>query len=638
MGKRIRIFLIFVLFVLIFISSIYLFGCVNSRLDINGSNGYYLYDSDGKLYSGKDFISLSDISPYLVKATISSEDKHFYRHLGFDPLRIFKALCTNIRESGNVQGASTISQQLSKNMFLNFDKTYSRKIREAYLTIRLETHYRKDDILASYLNSINYGGIFGIKRASDFYFGKDPSSLSLAEASILAGIPKNPSKYSPLVNFDNAKRRQRVILDLMVKNGDISSSLADKAYSEKLSFRGKLDDNESDMIGYYRDAVMDELSSISSLKSFNSGGIRIYTNLDRNALDIMEKSVNDNIKNDSIEFAGVLMDPKSGKVLALSGGRSYKRSEFNRAIRSKRQVGSSIKPFLYYGALENGFTPSTTFTSERTTFTYDGKTYTPKNYNDRYPDGPISLAAAISYSDNIYAVKSHLFLGSSVLPSILKRVGIDYNFSSVPSLALGTKEISLIDMMAGYESLASMGYRVKPYFISRVTDMDGNVLYEHRDSSISVLNRSNVFILSELLTSTYDKRFIDYNVPTCLSMLPKMSHKYALKSGTTNTDNWIFGYNNNLVLGLWSGYDEGKRVNNSDSSSLKNAWIDIAEGYLKGSKDDWYDIPSNVVLASIDPISGKISNGPKARGFYFLRGTIPGDESLDDVIPTVKGN
>lgn len=638
--------LLFLFSIFFSFGGLYLYAKTTPKLSIKGANGYFIYDNENNSInnSSKDWVELDNISNYLINSTISIEDKNFYKHIGFDFPRIIKALFINVKNKSNSQGASTITQQLSKNLFLDFDKTWTRKMREAFITLRLETHYSKDKILEGYLNTINYGGIFGIERASNYYFGKKANELDLAEASILAGIPKNPSKYSPLLNYNKAKERQRLILNSMVKNNYISSSEAESAYNEQLIFKKNNDEIESKMILYYQDAVLKELSSISSIPSsfIQTGGIKIYTNLDVKTQKILEECANKDITNPNIELASIIMDPNDGKVLALTGGRDYDKSEFNRAISSKRQVGSTIKPFLYYSALENGFTPSTTFTSERTTFSFEGnKTYSPKNYNDKYADGPISLAAAISYSDNVYAVKTHLFLGEGALTDILKRVGISNRFSNLPSLALGAEEIDMLSMMGAYSSLANEGYKVKPYFIAKITDMDNNVLYEHKDTPELILNKSTVYILNELLTTTYAKEFTNYNVPTCLSIFPKMTHKYAVKSGTTDTDNLIFGYNKNLLVGIWTGYDNNEAVSNTDSSNIKNMWVDIMEEYLEGKTDEetWYKTPNNVVGALIDPISGKaVSEGSSGKILYYMKGTEPSidKKSLDDVIPTVK--
>ena len=635
-----------IFFFIIIYFGIYLYAKMQPKLPITGANGYHLYDIDNKSYtaSSNKNVSLNEISKDLINATISTEDKNFYKHQGFDFLRILKAMFVNIKSGENLQGASTITQQYAKNLFLDFDKTWSRKIKEAWITIRLESHYSKDDILEGYLNTINYGGIFGIENASKYYFNKSAKDLTLAEASILAGIPKNPSKYSPLIDEKSAKNRQKIILNSMVKNGYITESQANNAYNTKLNYEKSSDDDNLKMMMYYQDAVLDELKSIKTIPSsfLETGGLKIYTNLDMSAQKALEDSLNKNITNSDIQMAGVIMDPKTGKVLALSGGRDYNKSQYNRATMAKRQVGSTIKPFLYYSALENGFTPSTTFTSEKTTFSFSGnKTYTPKNYNDEYANGPISLAAAISYSDNIYAVKTHLFLGDNALTDILKRVGIDEELNTLPSLALGAEEINMMDMMAAYSSLANEGYKVTPYFISKVTDMEGNILYEYKPNLENILNKNTVYILNELLTTTYAFEFKDYNVPTCLSIAPKMTHKYAIKSGTTNTDNLIFGYNKELVVGMWTGYDDNKDVSNKDSSNLKNAWVDTIEKCLEGKSDEetWYKTPSNVVGVAIDPISGKVaSDSSKAKILYYIKGTEPtlNKTSLDDAVPAVK--
>ncbi len=647
-SKKFFIVLISVLvFFVIAYFGLYLYAKVTPKLPINGANGYYLYNLDNELYTGgasENWVNLDNISSDLVNATISVEDKNFYKHQGFDFLRIIKALMINISSGRTLQGASTITQQYSKNLFLDFDKTWERKVKEAWLTIRLESHYSKDELLEGYLNTINYGGIFGIENAAKYYFDKDAKSLNLAEASILAGIPKNPSVYSPLVNEKKAKKRQKIILDSMVKNKYITQSQADAAYESKLVYKKGTNNDNLKMVMYYQDAVMDELKTIDSIPSsfLETGGIKIYTNLDTKAQNILEKSATKDITNENIQLAGMVMDPSNGKILALTGGRDYNKSQYNRATKANRQVGSTLKPFLYYSALENGFTPSTTFTSEKTTFSFSGnKTYTPKNYNDEYAGGPISLAAAIAYSDNIYAVKTDLFLGENSLPDILKRVGISKKFEPLPSLALGADEINMMQMMGAYASLANEGYKIKPYFISKVTDMSGNVLYEYNPRPENVLNKNTVYILNELLTTTYAKEFIDYNTPTCFSISSKMTRKYAVKSGTTNTDNLIFGYNKDLLVGIWTGYDDNKPVNNKDSSNIKNMWIDIMEEYLadKKAEDTWYKTPNNVVGVAIDSISGKVANdSKKAKVLYYMKGTEPtlNKSSLDESIPTVK--
>jgi len=610
---------------------VYVYCLITPKMEISKSQSYYLYDKNEMLVSiaDNDWISLERISPYLINATISTEDKYFYKHIGFDYLRIGKAMITNIMNRDKSEGASTITQQYARNLFLNFEKTWKRKIDEAILASELETHYTKNEILEGYLNTINYGGIYGIENASNYYFNKSAEDLTLAEAAMLAGIPQSPNNYSPVKNYNLAKERQKIVLLMMKNNNTITDEEYINALNTKLEIAGKAKETNLTSINYFRDAVLEELKTISQIPAslIETGGLKIYTTLDIEAQEDLENAVNSYIDDKAeLETAAVMMDPNTGGVMALIGGNNYSKSQYNRAVSSKRQVGSTMKPLLYYTALESGFTISSSFTSEKTTFTFsEGNTYSPKNYNDNYADGPISMAAAISYSDNIYAVKTHLFLGENMLINTAKRLGITSELSEIPSLALGTEEISLLEMTGSYSSFANLGYKVNPHFIKRVEDKNGNILYENNEEKIEILNSSLTFILNEALTYTYNKNFIDYNYPTLISLLPDITNKYALKSGTTDTDLWIMGYNKNAVLGIWNGYDDNKKIESTDNSYHKNIWIDTMESYFKDHDSSWYDIPDNVVGVLVNPITGIIANENDAKKemFFYLKGTEP---------------
>lgn len=646
--KKLKKFLkIFIFCIIIFIFAylgLYLIASMTKKLDIDTMNGYYLYDKDNNLINGTSdqWIELDQISDYLIDATISIEDKNFYKHQGFDYLRIIKSLYINFKSGKTLQGASTITQQYAKNLFLEFDKTWERKIKEAWLTIQLESQYSKEEILEGYLNTINYGGVYGIENASYYYFNKSAAELTLAEASILAGIPKSPSNYSPILNYDKSKERQYLVLQAMVNNKVISQEEMDQAYNTELVFHGYLEDNNLNTLRYFQDSVMDELETLDLPSSFlETGGLKIYTTLDMNAQTILENSIKNNFTNEQMQLSSIIMDPNTGEVLALAGGKDYSKSQYNRALHAKRQVGSTLKPFLYYVALENGFTESTTFTSEETTFVFSNdQTYSPSNYNNKYGNKDITMAAAIAYSENIYAVKTHLFLGEETLVEMLKRVGISSNLEAVPSLALGSEEITLIDMVTAYSTLASSGYKNDAHFIKKIEDSNGNILYEYKDKKEQVLNSSLVYIMNEILTSTYNYNFVDYNYPTCYDIASKLSKKYSVKTGTTETDHLIFGYNQNVVVGIWSGYDDNRITKTSDGKQIKNMWAEIVESYLKDKEVKWYDIPNNVVGVLVDPISGKVAdeNTKNATMFYYIKGTEPTykNESLEDLIPTIK--
>lgn len=631
------------LLLILLCGGIFIYIKTSPKPEIYSANNLALYDSTENVFfqgnESKEWISLDEISDYLIKATIYTEDKHFYKHFGFDLFRILKASYINIISGKTMQGASTITQQYAKNLFLDFDKTWKRKWDEMWYTMKIEANYSKDEILEGYLNTINYGhGMYGIENASKFYFNKSAKDLDLAEASILTGIPKSPANYSPIVNFDLAKKRQLTILELMAKNKVITEEEKNEAYNEELVFSGVDNSEELSTIMYYQDAVLKELKDINSipLSYSDSKGLKIYTNLDFKAQQSLEKNIKEVLPDTSkIETSAVMMNPNTGGIIALVGGRDYNKSSYNRAIESRRQVGSTMKPYLYYAALENGFTSSSAFTSEKTTFTFNNQDdYAPNNYNNTYGNKPISMGTAIAYSENIYAVKTHLFLGGDALINVARRVGITAKLENVPSLPLGTNEISIIEMAAGYSAFANLGYKVKPHLIEKVVDAKGNVLYEADDSKELVLNSSIVFILNNLLTATYDPDYIDYNYPTAITLASKLTHKYGLKSGTTNSDNWNIGFNRDIVTAVWIGYDDNKALSTSEYKYAQNIWFKTTEAYEAGKPEAWYEVPSNISAMFVEPISGKpvVDNSTKKKLMYFIKGTEPSstDQTFDE--------
>lgn len=640
--KRIILFIICVIFITI--SGIFIYAKTSPKLKINSANNLVLYDNNKEVFfqgnESKEWVSLDNISDYVIKATIYTEDKNFYKHKGFDFFRILKAGYINITSRETKQGASTITQQYAKNLFLDFDKTWKRKWDEMWYTIRIEANYSKDEILEGYLNTINYGhGKYGIENASKFYFNKSAKDLSLAEATILTGIPKSPSNYSPLINYDLAKERQLIVLNLLVDNNIISEEEKNRAYEEELHFVGKDEEDELSTIMYYQDAVIKELKEIDSIPDSytETKGLKIYTNLDINVQRNLENTIKETIPEDSeIETATVMMNPNTGGIIALVGGKDYSDSSFNRAVDSMRQVGSTMKPYLYYAALENGFTSSSAFTSEATTFTFNNQdSYSPKNYNNTYGNKPISMATAIAYSENIYAVKTHLFLGSEALINVARRVGITSKLEDVPSLPLGTNEINIMEMAAGYSAFANLGYKVTPHLIEKVVDSSGKVLYKAENNKELVLNSSLVYILNNMLTATYDPDYIDYNYPTAINLSSKLTHKYALKSGTTSSDNWDIGFNKDIVCAVWVGYDDNKNLNTSEYKYAQNIWYNSVENYEKNKGDTgWYEMPENVSAVLVDPISGKPvdEQATKKKLMYFLKGTEPKltDQTFDE--------
>lgn len=644
--KCLKIFIILIGLFILGNIGVYTYAKLSPKIEIKNANSFMLFDSDNEVFfqgsGSREWISLDDISPYLIEATINTEDKNFYKHIGFDYLRILKAMVVNITSGTTSQGASTITQQYAKNLFLDFDKTWKRKWDEMWYTIEIESHYSKDEILEGYLNTINYGhGKYGIETASKYYFGKSAKDLTLAEAAMLTGIPKSPSNYSPFVNLKKATQRQQMILKSMYDDGVISEAEYNKALDEELKFVGEEEEDELESVMYYQDAVIEELKSLKEIpESFlETGGLKVYTSLDMEAQKQLEETVKNTMPDSDLETASVMVNPNNGRVIALVGGKDYSKSEFNRATNAKRQVGSTMKAFLYYAALENGFTASTTFTSEETTFTFNNnQSYSPQNYNGTYGNKPISMATAIAYSENIYAVKTHMFLGEDTLIDMAKRLGITSKLDEVPSLALGTSEIGMLEMAGAYSAFANEGYKVTPHFITKVVDKEGNVLYEADEEKDLILNSSLTFILSNLLTATYDANFIDYNYPTAVNLASRMTHKYALKSGTTNTDNWYIGYNKDIVTAVWCGYDDARDLKSSEYKYAQNIWLNTMEGYMKDKDDEWYKQPDNVVGVLVNPITGKPATDSDEKKIieYYVKGTEP---SVDDpVFDEISGN
>ncbi len=632
--KRLKLLLKMVIFSIlsgfVILTGIYVFAFFSPKLELKNMGKVFIYDKNSELiYQGSgsnEWIALKDISQDLKNAVVSVEDKNFYHHSGFDYFRIARALFDNMRYHTR-QGASTISQQYIKNMFLTFDQTWERKIKEAFLTVELEVHYSKDNILEGYLNTINYGeGNYGIEDASKYYFNKSSKDLTLEEAIMLAGIPKNPSYYNPISDYDACIERAKLVAYSMFENGYITKETYDGLFKDQIPIYGKRTQNNSQMILYYQDAVLNELSSIKSVPTslIESGGLKIYTAFDMNAQEKMESSILKYMDGqEELQVASVLVDPKTGGVMALSGGLNYAKSQFNRATMSKRQVGSTMKPFLYYSALENGLTSSSTFKSEKTTFHFANQQfYSPSNYNQIYGNQDITMAAAIAYSDNIYAVKTHLFLGTDALVNVSSKVGMKEELIGNPSLALGTSEFNMMDFAHGYTTLASGGDEKDIYFIERVEDMEGNILYEHKQKHNYVLNSNDVFILNEMMTNTTNSKFSSYTTPTALSLASRMSRKYALKTGTTNTDSWSVGYNPDLLMLVWVGNDESKEIDGEASYYSKNIWLDTMEAVLADTPDSWYEKPQNVIALVRDGVTGKedLSSNNNTL-FYYIKGT-----------------
>ena len=625
---KVPLFILIVFFTCLI--GLYVYAYVTPPINLKNNGKIYIYDNKDNLvfndYNSNAWISLDDIDKDLINAVLSVEDKNFYSHNGFDYIRIAKAIFDNVRAKEITSGASTITQQYAKNMYLNFDKTWGRKIEEAFLTLELEVHYSKDDILEGYLNTIYYGhGNYGVESASKYYFNKSSKNLTLEEALILAGIPNRPNDYNPESNYDNSIKRAKIVALTMVNNKLLDKKEYDNLFKDKIDIYAKNNKDKLQMIMYYQDAVLNELKSLEQIPKslIESGGLNVYTTLDFDIQKKLEKEIIKYLPDDEIQVSSVITNPNTGGIVALTGGVDYSKSNYNRALYSKRQVGSTMKPFLYYAALENNFTSASTFTSEHTVFYLSNNSvYSPSNYSGIYANKDITMASAIAFSDNIYAVKTNMFLGADEMIKYSKEMGILGKLSKVPSLALGTSELNILDLTMGYNTLASGGFYNDLHFITKVEDINGQVLYEKNIEKNLVLNPNNTYILNEMLTGTYSDLFMDYTSSTALSIKDKLTKKYAFKSGTTDTDNWSIGYNNEYLMSIWMGYDENKKTNTTNSKASKLIWANTMEKIT--TKDSWYTKPDNVVGLLLDSVTGKIpSKDRPSTIFYFTKGTEP---------------
>lgn len=583
-----------------------------NNITIYDTNESVMYESNFK--HAMKWTSLDQIPKKIQDTFLCVEDKHFFYHPGFNPIRILKSGLTNLIHGKIIQGGSTITQQYAKNLFLTNEQSICRKIKEFIYSTQLEMHYDKSTILEGYLNTVYFGhGVYGINSASHFFFDKEMKDLNNAEIAMLVGIPNGPSLYSPLINEHHAKNRQALILSCMEKNNLISKKERQEALNFQLNLSSDIRQSPS-INGYYINAVLSELESLNI--DMNKP-LEIYTNYDSNVQSILDNSIKSNMSLDNeLECAAIIIQPFSSNVLAIAGGKDYTLSQYNRAIFSKRQVASTIKPLLYYCALENGFSPSTQFLSQKTTFQLaNNETYAPTNYNDKYANKNISMIHAIATSDNIYAVKTHLFLGIQTLHDALQKFDIPVN-NPLPSDALGSIPMSLLELSRIYTTFASEGLYQKPSFISSVRS-NGKIIYKHQSSPKQICSRDNTLILSQMLTSPFDNKNAGHTFPSMYGY--HCNPKISVKTGTSNWDSLEIGYTPEYVLGIWIGFDDNRHLEANYYHYAKDIFCSTFNDLYKNKPSIWYQPSNQLIEVKVDPITGI----PNADGsvYWFNKNT-----------------
>jgi penicillin-binding protein 1B len=589
-------------------------------------------------------VRYEDIPAVLVQAVVSAEDKRFFQHSGFDPIRIIKAAYVDLREHRYAQGASTLSQQLARSLWLDNDKTWRRKIPEVLITMHLEQKLTKEKIFEYYANQVPLGqrnsfGIRGFGEAAEVYFGKEIGRLTLPEAATLAGLIQQPSFTNPYRWPERAKARRNVVLRLMHENRYISDEAYQQAAAAPLVLAKQ--GPETTEAPYFVDIVNDTLADKFPDYNFQSNGFRIYTTLDLNlqrdaveAVRIGMEEADQRIKNrkkrdpkyPDPQCALIALDPQTGRVLALVGGRNYGMSQLNRIL-AKRQPGSSFKPFVYAAALNTALTggsqvltPATIIDDEPTTFYYDGKPYEPANFEHKFY-GPVSLRDALAHSLNVATVKIAEETGYGAIVDLARRAGMNLNIEPTPAVALGAYEVTPLEIAGGYTIYDNHGIYSKPYFISSIATDHGSTIYDNKQEHREVLDPRVAFLMDQLLEEVVRSG-------TGASIWGRgINFPVAGKTGTSH-DGWFAGFSSKLICVVWVGFDDNRELNLEGAKSALPVWAEFmkrAHEHREYRNVEEFEAPPGVVSVQIDPLSGELATAacPKVRTEYFIEGTQP---------------
>ena len=578
------------------------------------------------IIGGREVVPLNRISPFFIQAVIATEDHRFWEHHGLDKLRTLKALWITLFEPGRIQGASTITQQLAKNLFFSYRRTYLRKFRELMVALQIETQYSKREILEAYLNQIPFGvGAYGIERAARSFFGKPALELNLAESSLLAGLPKSPTRYNPYRYFERAKKRQQLVLARMSAVGYTTVAEAEAAYQAPLQLMPHPAGTPKG--SYFLDLVLNDLEERYGPEVVYHGGLKVSTTLDPEQqawaieslqsglvkLDQLMGIVDEDQTGDAKSLshpqgALVAVECNSGAVKALVGGRDYSETEFNRAIGNNRLPGSGFKPFLYYAAFEKlSLTPANVFVDRRITIPVVGASdWKPQNFG-REHEGPMILKRALMKSVNAIAAQLVERVGPDALIDVARRSGIKSPLKPVYSLALGTSGVSPLEMAAAFSTLATGGIRHEPFWISRVEDPLGRVLEEQIVRGQRSLDASIGFqvidMMRGVLTSGTGKvvRRLGFDLPA------------AGKTGTSDDfrDAWFTGFTPTLSVSVWVGYDRGMRMRDVNKIGITGGrgaapiWADFMIKATNGEPPREFTVPSDIHFETVDAVSGE---------------------------------
>lgn len=562
-----------------------------------------VYAANGELIASlyrenRAYVRLSDIPVVLQQAVVAIEDERFYQHRGVDVRAILRAAWRNLTRQALVEGGSTITQQLARNLFLSPRRTLDRKLQEILLAVEIERRLTKDEILERYLNQVYFGhGAYGVEMASRLFFGKSVREVTLPEAALLAGVVQAPSRYSPFDNFDAAKRRQELVLDRMAELGFLTRKQAEEA--KKVRLRVIPGPRNLGLVGvrapYFVSYILPYLVERYGEDAVYNGGLRVYTTLDPRLQALAQQVVTRGVEEARraglrvTQGALVAIEPGSGRILAMVGGVDFQKSQFNRAWQARRQPGSAFKPFVYTAALEQGVSPDRVLLDAPVEYRIAGWGYwKPKNYDGTYW-GPISLRVALEQSRNIPAVRMLAELGPQTVIDTARRMGIRSPLQPHLSLALGTSEVTPLEMAAAFATLAAGGVYAEPVAITKVLDARGRVLEEVRPQRSLALRPEVAYLMTDLLRGVILRgtgRAADPGRPA------------AGKTGTTDDyrNAWFVGYTPELSVAVWVGNDDNSPTNRVVGGSVPaRLWARFVKRALAGSPPKEFPVPEGVV-------------------------------------------
>jgi len=559
----------------------------------------YIYDVKGELLASihgeanRDVISLEQISPNLKRAVLAIEDGHFYHHGGVNPVGVGRALLANFSSGRTVEGGSTITMQLVKNLLLTPERALSRKVAEAVLALRVEQILTKDQIFELYLNQVYWGhNNYGVETAARSYFNKSAKALTLAESAMMAGLIQAPEDFSPFVDFKLAKQRQSIVLRRLRELQWITDTELQRALSETIRL-GQITSFQSSRLPYVTDAVTQELNKRFGRDTLPKGGMRIQTTVDAQLQRLAEKVVkrgHQSLKSQGIDvdqMALVAIDPRTHFVKAIVGGVDYKTSQFNRALQSKRQPGSAFKPFVFYAAFASGrYTPESLIKDTPVSYADGNEIYVPRNYDGSF-SGEISLRRALEVSRNIPAVRLGQAIGLDQIINICQTIGIESPIPSVLSLPLGSVDLTPMEITGAYATLANYGWYSPVTMIVQVTDSGGNVLLDNTPKPKLVLDPWSTAAVTDVMQGVITRG---------TGTAAQIGRPAAGKTGTTSSerDIWFIGYVPQLVAAVWAGNDNYEALGYGATGGRLVApiWRDFMEQAMKGVAVEPFKPPS----------------------------------------------